>query len=206
LLTCCRSFGRCGRELKGQSLVSGGGFSTARHSEQAAGVGGEGRDVRTHIGSVSPHNHGLTGPRPAVFSRRTGCRFRNPAADAHCDDRNRSRRGRRCDRLGDMSILTIPPRPRRGLACEIGPRRIAIGAGLCKVGRRCGLTQTARSVRLEAGCRRASPKSPAADPGRPRRTAPSAVRGHRRQRRSPRRGCRQPIPRAQSRAETPRWT
>ncbi len=68
------------------------------------------------------------------------------------------------------------------------------------------LTQTALSIRLDAGCRRASPTWPGADPARPRRTAPSAVRGHHRQRRSPHRGCRQSIPPARSRAETRDWT
>jgi hypothetical protein len=70
--------------------------------------------VCTHIGSVSPHNHGLTGPGPAVFSRTTGCRSRSPAAGAHCDDRNRPLRERR---------TIVPPRTRSSVPAGARARR-----------------------------------------------------------------------------------
>jgi hypothetical protein len=57
--------------------------STARHSEQAAGVRGEGRDVCTDIGSVSLHNHG-PGPRG---NSRSASRQKQKRFDNLCDDR-----------------------------------------------------------------------------------------------------------------------
>jgi hypothetical protein len=58
------------------------------------------QESATKAATSAPISEGIsTRSRPdrpkeaAVFSRTTGCRFRNPAADAHCDDRNRPRVG-----------------------------------------------------------------------------------------------------------------
>ena len=91
----CRSLGRCGRDSKDSDLYlaadSRRPVTLSKLPESAATAA-----TSAPISKAYPHTMTASpAQRPAVFSCTTGCRFRNAAVDAHCDDRNSPRRGRR---------------------------------------------------------------------------------------------------------------